>query len=68
MEENDMGADLLGDEVIQEEIKNMPRKFTLHCFGFLLTIMLAGAVCQYISMKLTEAKNQDSHLDIMMKR
>ena len=57
MEENDMGADFLSDEIIDEEIKKMPRKFTLHCFGFLLTILIVGVFCQYASMKVTQAKN-----------
>ena len=69
LEENDvLGAVLLGDAILEEQISKMPRKFTLHCFGFFLTIMLAGAFCQWVSIKLNQAKNSDSQLDIMMKR
>jgi len=47
-----MGADLLGDQVIEEELRALPKKFTIHCFFFLMIFLISGAFCRWISIKI----------------
>lgn len=68
MEENDLATDIINDELIEENFKRMPRKFTLHVTIGVLLLLMTFAFCQWVRFKLSVVKNSETQLDIMMKR
>ena len=56
------------DMIVEEDLKRQPKKFTVQCTMFLLTIISLFILLKWVKIKISQSKDQDSQLDIMMKR
>jgi len=68
MEQPFGGEGFMSDPLLERELKSTPQKYTIHCTGFLFLMFAALIFCKWVNMRLNQTKNEDSQLDIMMKK
>ncbi len=57
MEQPFGGEGFLTDPMLERDLKGTPRKFTLHCTGFIFLIIACLVFCKWVMMRFKESKN-----------